>query len=152
MSDQQPVFSIEKIYLKDASLEAPNTPQIFLESTQPQVEVALQTHAKRIAESLYEVVVTATVTAKGGERTYFLVEAAEAGIFQLRNLPETDMEPILGIACANIIFPYLREAVADFIARAGFPPIHLAPVNFEALHAERKKHEAATPSRTEVAH
>jgi preprotein translocase subunit SecB len=152
MSDQQPVFSIEKIYLKDASLETPNTPQVFLETGQPQVEVSLQTSAGRVAESLFEVVVTATVTAKAGERTFFLVEAAEAGIFQIRNLPESDLEPILGVACANIIFPYLRESIADLIARSGFPPIHLAPVNFEAMYAERTRQQGESGGRIEVAH
>lgn len=152
MSEQQPSFSIEKIYLKDASIEAPNTPQVFLESGQPQVDVALQTTGGRAAESLYEVVVTATVTAKTGERTYFLVEAAQAGIFQIRNVPESDIEAILAVACANIIFPYLRESVADLVGRAGFPPIHLAPVNFEAMYAERARTQQESGPRIEIAH
>jgi len=152
MSEQQPVFSIEKIYLKGASLEAPNTPQVFMESGQPQVEVALQTSAGRMAEALFEVVVTGTVTAKIADRTYFLVEAAQAGIFQIRNLPDTDLEAILGVACANIVFPYLRESIAELIGRAGFPPIHLAPVNFEAMFAERAREQAASGARIEIAH
>ncbi len=151
MSDQQPVFSIEKIYLKDASIETPNTPQVFLESGQPQIEVTLQTGATHVAESLFEVVVTGTITAKAGERTYFLVEAAQAGIFRIQNLPEADLEPVLAVACANIVFPYLRESVADMVARAGFPPIHLVPVNFEGMYAERKQQAAAAP-RIEIAH
>src|SRR5262247_492938 len=127
MSDpQQPVFSIEKIYTKDASLEAPNAPQIFLEQVQPQVEVQLQNSAQRVAEGLYEVAVT--VTAKAGEKTCFLVEVAQAAIFQIRNVPEAELDPILGVACSNILFPYARETVADLITRAGFPPIHLAPI------------------------
>jgi preprotein translocase subunit SecB len=153
MSEQQPAFSIEKIYVKDASLEAPNTPQIFFEQTQPQVEVQLRNSAERIAEALYEVVVTVTVTAKAGDKTCFLVEGAQAGIFQIRNVPESDLEPILGIACPNILFPYARETVADLVARAGFPPIHLAPVNFEAMYAARKQAEAGEVGpRIEVAH
>jgi preprotein translocase subunit SecB len=151
-SDQQPGFSIEKVYLKDASLEAPNTPQVFLETGQPQVEVSLQTSVMRAADALFEVTLTATVTAKSGERTYFLVEVAQAGLFQIRNVPEADLEPILGIACANILFPYLRESVADLIGRAGFPPIHLAPVNFEAMHAERARAAAAGAPQIEIAH
>ncbi len=150
---QQPAFSIEKIYVKDASLEAPNAPQIFFEQAQPQVEVQLQNTAERIAEALYEVVVTVTVTAKAGDKTYFLVEGSQAGIFQIRNVPDAELEPILGIACANILFPYARETVADLIARAGFPPIHLAPVNFDAMYAARK--QAAAPAdgpRIEIAH
>jgi preprotein translocase subunit SecB len=153
MSDQQPVFAIEKIYVKDASLEAPNAPQIFLEAVQPQVEVQLQNAGARIGDGLYEVVVTVTVTAKAGERTCFLVEAAQAGIFQIRNVPETELDPILGIACSNILFPYVRETVAELVTRAGFPTIHLAPVNFEAMYAARAQAaaEQAEP-RIEIAH
>lgn len=151
MSNQQPVFSIEKIYLKDASIEAPNTPQVFLESGQPQIEVRLQTAAVHVAESLFEVVVTGTITAKAGDRTYFLVEAAQAGVFRIQNVPESDLEPVLAVACANIVFPYLRESVADMVGRAGFPPIYLVPVNFEGMYAERKQQAAAEP-RIEIAH
>ena len=148
MNDQQPVFSIEKIYVKDVSLEAPNSPQVFLEQVTPQVEVQLRNAAARVKEALFEVSVTVTVTAKAGERTYFLVEASQAGIFQIRNVPEADLDPILGIACANILFPYARETIADLISRAGFPPIHLAPVNFEAMYAAAKQAEShRRPSR-----
>ena len=156
MSDQQqPVFSIEKVYVKDASLETPNSPQTFLEPTQPQVEVQLQSASARVNEALFEVVLTVTVSAKSGERTLFLVEAAQAGIFQIVNVPEADLEPILGVACPNILFPYARETLADLIGRAGFPPIHLAPVNFEAIYAERARAaqgaDASRP-RIEIAH
>ena len=153
MTDQQPVFSIEKIYVKDASIETPNAPQVFLEPAQPQLEVQLATGASRAADGLYEAVLTVTVTAKAGDKTCFLVEGAQAGIFQIRNIPESDLEPILGIACANILFPYARETVADLVARAGFPPIHLAPVNFEAMYAARKEAAAGEAGpRIEVAH
>lgn len=153
MSDQQPVFNIEKIYVKDASLEAPHAPQIFLEPAQPQVEVQLATAATRAADGLYEAVLTITVTAKAGDKTCFLVEAAQAGIFQIRNVPEADLEPILGIACANILFPYARETIADLIGRAGFPAIHLAPVNFEAMYAARQEAQApGAGPRIEIAH
>ena len=104
-------------------------------------------------DGLYESVVTVTVTAKAGDKTCFLVEAAQAGIFQIRNVPEADLEPILGIACPNILFPYARETVADLIARAGFPPVHLAPVNFEAIYAARQQAQAqAQGPRIEIAH
>ncbi len=153
MSDEQPAFSIEKIYVKDASLEAPNAPQIFFEPTQPQVEVQLQSRAERIAEAIYEVVVTITVTAKAGDKTCFLVEGAQAGVFQIRNVPDAELEPLLGIACPNILFPYARETIADLVVRAGFPPVHLAPVNFEAMYAARKQAEAAAAApRIEIAH
>ena len=150
---QQPVFSIEKVYVKDASLETPNSPQVFLEPAQPQVEVQLQNAAQRLNDALYEVVVTVTVTAKAGDKTLFLVEAAQAGIFRIQYVPEADLEPILGVACPNILFPYARETVADLIARAGFPPIHLAPVNFEAMYAARLEAEAQKQGpRIEIAH
>lgn len=150
---QQPVFSIEKVYVKDASVETPNSPQVFLEPTQPQVEVQLQNAAQRLSDALFEVVVTVTVTAKAGDKTLFLVEAAQAGIFQIQNVPESDLEPILGVGCPNILFPYAREVVADLIGRAGFPAIHLQPVNFEAMYAARLEAEAQKQGpRIEIVH
>jgi preprotein translocase subunit SecB len=150
---QQPVFSIEKVYVKDASVETPNSPQVFLEPTQPQVEVQLQNAAQRLSDALFEVVVTVTVTAKAGDKTLFLVEVAQAGIFQIQNVPESDLEPILGVGCPNILFPYAREVVADLIGRAGFPAIHLQPVNFEAMYAARLEAEAQKQGpRIEIAH
>jgi preprotein translocase subunit SecB len=149
----QPVFNIEKVYVKDASIETPNSPQVFLEPAQPQVEVQLQNGAQRLNEVLYEVVVTVTVTAKAGDKTLFLVEAAQAGIFQIQHVPAADLEPILGVGCPNILFPYAREVVAELIGRAGFPPIHLQPVNFEAMYAARLQAEAEKQGpRIEVAH
>lgn len=153
MSEQQPEFSIEKIYLKDLSLELPNAPQVFMEQTQPQLEIQLQSAAARIdAAGLYEVVVTVTVTAKAGDRTCFLVEAAQAGLFVIRNVPESELDPILGIACPNIVFPYARETVADVVNRAGFPSVTLSPVNFEAVYAQRLQEQAASESRIQIAH
>ncbi len=156
MSEQQPVFTIEKIYVKDASIETPNSPQTFLEPTQPQVEVQLQTAAARVNETLFEAIVTITVTAKSAERTLFLVETAQAGIFRIAGIPDGDLAPVLGIACPNILFPYARETLADLIGRAGFPPIHLAPVNFEAMYAARAQAAQGASGeagpRIEVAH
>jgi preprotein translocase subunit SecB len=150
---QQPVFSIEKVYVKDASIESPNSPQVFLEPAQPQVEVQLQNGVQRLNDALFEVVVTVTVTAKAGEKTLFLVEAAQAGIFRIQHVPEADLEPILGVGCPNILFPYAREVVADLIGRAGFPAIHLQPVNFEAMYAARLEAEAQKQGpRIEIAH
>lgn len=137
MSDQQPVFSIEKLYVKDLSLEVPNAPQVFLERDAPEIQVQLQNNGTGIGDGLFEVALTVTVTAKRGENTTFLVEVAQAGIFQIRNVPDDDMEPILGIACPNILFPYAREVVSDAVNRAGFPPVVLAPVNFEGLYQQR---------------
>lgn len=134
---QQPTFAIEKIYLKDASVEVPNAPQIYLSRETPQVDVQIHTQGGAVDEGIYEVVVTVTVTAKvEGEKTMFLVEAGQAGVFTLRNIPQDDMEPILGITCPNILFPYVREAVSDLVSRAGFPPVILSPVNFEAMYAQ----------------
>lgn len=144
MSDnEQPVFSIEKIYVKDLSLEIPHAPKIFLERTQPQVEVQLRSQGQAVDEGLYEVTVTVTVTATLEERTVFLVEAGQAGIFQIRNLPEAEIQPVLSIACPNILFPYVRETISELVTRAGFPPVLLAPVNFEALNQQRLAEQQA---------
>jgi preprotein translocase subunit SecB len=137
MSDQQPVFSIEKLYIKDLSLEVPNAPQIYLEREAPEVELQLQSAATGLGDGMFETVLTVTVTAKVGDKAFFLVEVAQAGIFQIRNVPESDLEPILGVACPNILFPYAREAVSDAVNRAGFPPVILAPVNFESMYQQR---------------
>ncbi|MDD5177403.1 MAG: protein-export chaperone SecB [Sterolibacterium sp.] len=134
---QAPVFSIEKIYAKDISLEVPNAPQVFLERENPAVEVQLHSETSGLDEGMFQVLLTVTVTAKIGEKTLFLVEAGQAGIFQIRHVPEQDMEQILSIACPNILFPYARETISDLITRAGFPPVLLAPVNFEAVHQQR---------------
>lgn len=150
MSEQQPVFSIEKIYVKDLSLEVPNAPKTFLSAEQPQLEVQLQQTAQPIEEGLYEVTLSVTITAKAGERTVFLVEVAQAGIFQIRNVPQSDLDPILGTLCPNVLFPYARETVSDVVNRAGFPPVLLAPMNFEALYQQRMAEQQG--SRIEIAH
>ena len=134
-------FQIEKVYLKDVSLEIPNAPQVFLQQAQPQLEVRLDTGATPISEGYFEATVSATVTAKIGDKTMFLAEAVQAGIFQMRNVPEADLKPLLGIACPTILFPYLREAISDLVIRGGFPPVLLAPVSFEALYIQRMQQE-----------
>jgi preprotein translocase subunit SecB len=141
MSDPQPSFNIEKIYVKDLSVEVPNAPQIFLEREAPSVELQLQTGGGLIADNSYEVLLTVTVTAKLGDKTFFLVEAGQAGIFRIENVPQTDIDPILGIACPNILFPYVRETISDAVNRAGFPPVILSPVNFEMLYQQRLEAE-----------
>jgi preprotein translocase subunit SecB len=150
---QQPIFGIEKIYVKDLSLEIPHAPDVFLTGDQPQVDVQLHNEGALIGEGLYQVVLTVTVTAKAGDKTMFLVEVAQAGIFQIRNVPEADLEPLLATACPNILFPYARETVSDVISRAGFPPVYLAPVNFEAIYLQRMQQaqEQAAP-KIEIAH
>lgn len=136
---QQPIFNIEKIYLKDASVEVPNAPQIFLARETPQVDVQIHTQGGPVDKGIYEVIVTVTVTAKlPDDKTIFLVEASQAGIFTMQNIPEADIEPILGIGCPNIIFPYARETISDLVSRSGFPPVILSPVNFESMYAQRQ--------------
>ncbi|HEV3104495.1 MAG TPA: protein-export chaperone SecB [Trinickia sp.] len=139
MSDQnnQPFFNIQRIYLKDLSLEQPNSPAIFLEQDMPAVEVEVDVKAERLAESIFEILVTGTVTAKVNEKIAFLIEAKQAGIFDIRNIPAEQVDPLVGIACPTILFPYLRSNIADAITRAGFPPIHLAEINFQALYEQR---------------
>jgi preprotein translocase subunit SecB len=136
-AQNQASFQIEKIYVKDVSLEIPNAPQIFTEQIQPELGVQIGTQISNFAEGLFEVTVSATVTAKAGERTVFLAEAVQAGIFSLRNVPQQELDPLLGIGCPTIVFPYLRETISDLVVRAGFPPVLLSPVPFEALYMQR---------------
>ena len=152
---QQPAFSIEKVYVKDLSLEVPNAPQVFLQGDTPQLEVQLGHAAQGIDGTLFEVSVTVTVTAKVGEKTLFLVEAVQAGIFQIRGIPEKELPAVLGIVCPNVLFPYARETISDTVNRAGFPPVLLAPVNFEAIYQQQQAGNGATGDdgpRIEIAH
>jgi preprotein translocase subunit SecB len=139
----QPVFQIQRIYLKDLSLEQPNSPQILLEQAQPQVEINLGLGASPIADSVYEVTVTATVTTKVNDKVLFLVEAKQGGIFEIRNVPDEQLQPIIGIACPGIIYPYLRAIVSDVCTRAGFPPVVLSEVNFQAMYEAQQAQAAA---------
>jgi preprotein translocase subunit SecB len=133
MADETPVFQIQRMYLKDLSLEQPNSPRILLEQAQPQVDINLGMQAEGVAEGVYEVAVTATVTTKVKDQVLFLVEAKQAGIFEIRNLPDDQMQGILSIVCPQMIYPYLRAIVSDVCTRAGFPPILLTEVNFQAM-------------------
>ncbi|MBB3177429.1 protein-export chaperone SecB [Variovorax sp. Sphag1AA] len=146
MADQQaqdPVFQIQRVYLKDLSLEQPNSPAILLEQQQPTVDIQLGVDAQPVTDGIFEITVSATVQTKIGEKTVFLVEAKQAGIFEIRNLPEDQMGPILGIACPQIVYPYLRGNVADVIQRGGFPPVHLAEINFQAMFEQQQAQAAA---------
>ena len=134
----QPVFSIEKVYVKDLSLEIPNAPQVFLEREAPQVDIQLHHNSTGVEEGVYQTVLTVTVTAKVKDKTMFLVEVAQAGIFVARNIPAQELEAVLGIACPNILFPYVREVISDLVVRAGFPPVVLSPVNFEAIYQAQR--------------
>ena len=145
MSDaqNQPVFSIEKLFVKDLSLEIPNAPQVFLEREAPQVDIQLHHNSTGVEEGVYQTILTVTVTAKIKDKTMFLVEAAQAGIFVCRNIPAHELEAVLAIACPNILFPYVREVISDVVVRAGFPPVLLAPVNFEAIYAAQREPQPA---------
>ena len=138
---QPPSFQIEKLYVKDASLEVPHAPEVYMQQVQPQLEVRIDSGANPFAEGYFEATVSATVTAKAGERTVFLAEVVQAGVFQMRNVAPDDLKPLLGIACPTILFPYLREAISDLVIRGGFPPVVLAPVSFEALYVQRLQQE-----------
>ncbi len=141
--ESTPVFNIQRLYLKDLSLEQPNSPAILLEQQQPQVEINLGISAETVADGIFEVCVTATVTTKVQERTLFLIEAKQAGIFEIRNLPADQMQAVLGIACPGMVYPYLRAIVSDVCTRAGFPPVLLTEVNFQAMFEAQQQQLAA---------
>ncbi len=141
--NEQPVFGIEKLYVKDLSVEVPNAPEIFLEQDAPQVGIQLNTSGRGVGEGVFEVVLTVTVTATIGEKTVFLVEVGQAGIFRIVNVPEDQLEPLVAIACPNVLFPFARETVSDAVVRAGFQPIVLQPVNFEAMYMQRMQEQHA---------
>jgi preprotein translocase subunit SecB len=141
---QDPVFQIQRVYLKEASLEQPNSPAILIEQQQPSVDIQLGVEATPAADGVFEVCVSATVHTKIGDKTVFLAECKQGGIFEIRNVPEDQMGAIMGIACPQIVYPYLRGNVADLITRAGFPPVHLAEINFQAMYEQQQAQAAAT--------
>jgi preprotein translocase subunit SecB len=143
---QTQVFQLQRIYLKDASLEMPHAPQIFLENGAPQIEVQLDVSHERVSDAAMEVVVRVTATARISDKILFLVEAKQAGIFEMRGIPEAQLEPVLGIVCPGIVYPYLRANVADLLTRTGLPPIHLAEINFEALYQQKSAAQAQSPA------
>jgi preprotein translocase subunit SecB len=140
MSDlsSNPEFNIQRVYMKDASLEMPNAPQIFLEQEPPKIDVQIHVDSQTIVQGISEVVVSATVTANIKDKTLFLAEVKQAGIFQTANIPADQLELILGIACPSIVYPYLRANLADLIVRTGLPPVNLNEINFEAFYQQRK--------------
>jgi preprotein translocase subunit SecB len=148
--NEQPVFGIEKLYVKDLSLEVPNAPEVFLEREAPQVQIQLNTGGRLVGDNVYEVVLTVTVTATLGEKTVFLVEVGQGGVFRIQNVPQEQIEPLIAVACPNILFPYAREVVSDAVTRAGFQPIVLQPVNFEAMYLQRLQEQEQAQAPTEV--
>lgn len=143
MSEQQPLFNIERIYLKDLSLEIPNAPQVYAERESPKIDINLHNEARGLDAGVFEVVLTATVTAKLKDKTAFLVEVAQAGIFQIRNVPQQELDAILGVTCGNILFPYLRENISNVVVRGGFPPFLLNHLSFEALYQQQRQQQQA---------
>jgi preprotein translocase subunit SecB len=144
MADQQdPVFQIQRVYLKEASLEQPNSPAILVEQETPAVDIQLGVEGTPVADGIFEVVVTATVHTKIKDKTVFLVEVRQGGIFEIRNIPQDQMGPIMGIACPQIVYPYLRANVADLVQRGGFPPVHLSEINFQAMYEQQQADAAA---------
>ena len=148
--NNQPVFSIEKVFVKDLSLEVPNAPQVFLEREAPTVDIQLHHNSTGVEEGVYQTILTVTVTAKIGEKVMFLVEAAQGGIFVARNIPAAELEAVLAIACPNILFPYVREVISDTVVRAGFPPVILSPVNFEAIYAQSRDPQPAAAGGVQI--
>lgn len=135
----QVMFHIEKIYVKDLSVEVPNAPAIFLEREAPEIAVDLTTQSNMVAQDVYENTIKITITAKLGEKTVFLIECAQAGLFRIAGLPQEQLSMALGIGCPNIIFPYARETISDVVLRAGFPPLQLAPFNFESEYLRQQQ-------------
>ncbi len=148
---QDPVFQIQRVYLKEVSLEQPNSPGILLEKEQPNVDIQLGVDGNNVADGIFEVTVTATVHTRIGDKTVFLVEAKQAGIFEIRNLSQEQMGPIMGIACPQIVYPYLRGNVADLVQRAGFPQVHLAEINFQAMYEQQQAAAANGAAATSTA-
>jgi preprotein translocase subunit SecB len=142
---QQPFFQIERLYVKDLSLEVPNAPQVFMQTENPQLEIAVRSAAEQFADNLFEVTVTVTVTARAGDKTVFHAEACQAGIFTARGVPQQDLEPLLGIGCPTILYPYAREAISDLVTRAGFPAVVLQPISFEQIYMERQQQAGGAP-------
>jgi len=148
MTDQQaqqpaaPLFNIEKIYVKDLSVEVPNAPAIFLERDAPQMEMQINSQSAAVEDGIYQTILSITISAKIKDKTAFLVELQQGGIFRIQNLPPEALEPALAIGCPNIIFPYARDAISEAVLKAGFPPLVLQPVNFEALYLQQQQQQA----------
>jgi len=139
---QEPVFQIQRVYLKEASLEQPNSPAILLQPEQPSVDIQLGVQVTPVNDGIFEVQLTATVHTQIEDKTVFLVEVKQAGIFEIRHLPQEQMGPVLGVACPQIVYPYLRGNVADLVQRAGFPPVHLTEINFQSMYEQQQQAQA----------
>ncbi len=138
-----PTFAVEKIYVKDVSFEAPGAPQVFTEQGQPNLEMNLNQRVQRVADNLFEVELGVTLSCKLAEKTIYLVEVRQAGLFGLGGFDDQTLDAMLGVHCPNILYPYARQTVSDLITAGGFPPFLLQPINFEALYAEGLRQRAA---------
>jgi len=136
-NSNEPGFRIQRIYLKDLSLEQPNAPQILMVSSEPQIQVEVDIAVSPLTDGIFEVALSSTITAKVDTKVLFLIEAKQAGIFEFSNIPADQIDPMLGIACPTILYPYLRSNIADIISRAGFQPIHLNEINFHGMYEHR---------------
>jgi preprotein translocase subunit SecB len=145
-------FAIEKIYIKDASLESPNSPAIFTTKWEPEINLQLASAAKQIDDKAYEVVLTITVTAKLGEKNAYLAELQQAGIFSLHGFQGNELGALLGSYCPGVLYPYAREALYSLINKGGFPPLYLAPINFDAMWAQQQMEKAQAMEATAASH
>nr|WP_314899988.1 protein-export chaperone SecB [uncultured Deefgea sp.] len=149
---QQPVFAVQKLYVTDISLESPSAPNAFMEQEQPEFNIQFRNQARGFDNGFFEASLTVTATAKTEDKTIFLVEVTQAGLFQIENVPESEMDPLLGIGCPSILFPYLREAVSDLTTRAGFPPLLLQPINFEGIYMQQRQQAAEQAANAQTTH
>ncbi|MDF0535979.1 protein-export chaperone SecB [Shewanella sp. A32] len=148
---QAPQFSIQRVYIKDVSFETPNSPAVFQKEWTPEIKLDLDTRSAKLADDVYEVILSLTVTAQNGEEVGFLCEVQQAGIFGISGLTEPQLAHSLGAFCPNVLFPYAREAVSSLVSRGTFPQLNLAPVNFDALFAQYVQSRQAQASQTETA-
>ena len=142
-ASEQPQIMIQRVYLKDLSFESPSSPQSFSAEWKPEVGVDLNSQARQLNETSFEVVLRITITAKAEDKTVYLTEVQQAGLFHIANVPNESMGQVLGAFCPNILFPYAREAIDSLVQRGGFPALMLAPVNFDALYAQSMAQQAA---------
>ena len=141
--EQQAQFSLQKIYVKDISFEIPNSPMVFQEEWEPTVNMDIANTASKVADDIYEAVLSVTITVTSAEKTMYLIETQQAGIFHIAGVTDGDISKMLATTCPNILFPFVREHISDLVIRGGFPQLLLAPVNFDALYAQKAEQEAA---------
>lgn len=148
MTENKQKFEIQKIFIKDVSFESPNSPAVFREQWKPKTDIHLTAENHQIEEDVYEVTLNVTVTSTQDERTAFLIELKQAGIFLIRDFPDEQRNQLLGSYCPHTLFPFAREAISDFASKGGFPPLLLSPVNFDALYAQQLAKNESTPAKT----